>query len=356
MATVDLTVMGAGVFGLSVAFACARRGASVRVIDPNGPGRGASGGTLGALAPHTPERWNETKAFQLESLLGAPAFWAAVEELSGQSTGYRRTGRLQPIARPRALDLALAREGQARDLWRGCAHWQVVPAEAAGPWAPKSPTGRLVHDTLSARIDPRRACAGLAAACEALGVDLVVEAPARGKVLWATGWRGLRALSDTLGCDMGGGVKGQALLLEHDAPHDAPQVFAGGLYIVAHDNGTVAVGSTSERTFRDPRGTDAQLDELHRRAVALMPQLADAPVLERWAGVRPRAITGTLLLGPFPGRKGHFIANGGFKTGFGMAPGVAEVMAALILDGQDLIPEPFGTETALSRASGHASG
>ncbi|MDX2484824.1 MAG: NAD(P)-binding protein, partial [Pseudodonghicola sp.] len=38
MAMADLTVRGAGVFGLSIAWICARRGARVQVIDPFGPG------------------------------------------------------------------------------------------------------------------------------------------------------------------------------------------------------------------------------------------------------------------------------------------------------------------------------
>jgi glycine oxidase len=42
-----------------------------------------------------------------------------------------------------------------------------------------------------------------------------------------------------------------------------------------------------------------------------------------------------------PGRPGHYVANGGFKIGFGMAPGVAEVMADLLLDGRDAIPDAF---------------
>ena len=79
----EITVMGAGVFGLSVAWACLRRGAKVQVIDPAGPGAGASGGVVGALAPHVPENWNAKKAFQLESLLMAEAFWAGVEETGG---------------------------------------------------------------------------------------------------------------------------------------------------------------------------------------------------------------------------------------------------------------------------------
>ncbi|MEO5615955.1 MAG: FAD-dependent oxidoreductase, partial [Cypionkella sp.] len=36
-----------------------------------------------------------------------------------------------------------------------------------------------------------------------------------------------------------------------------------------------------------------------------------------------------------------FVANGGFKIGFGMAPKVAEVMVDLVLEGRDAIPEGF---------------
>lgn len=68
---VDITVRGAGVLGLSIAWACVLRGARVQVVDPFGPAAGSSGGLVGALAPHVPENWNPKKAFQLESLLMA---------------------------------------------------------------------------------------------------------------------------------------------------------------------------------------------------------------------------------------------------------------------------------------------
>ena len=96
----DITVRGAGVFGLTIALEAARRGARVRVIDPRGPGGGASGGLVGALAPHAPENWTDVKAFQLDCLLGARDFWPAVEDAGGMSTGYRRSGRIQPLPMP----------------------------------------------------------------------------------------------------------------------------------------------------------------------------------------------------------------------------------------------------------------
>ena len=99
----DVTVRGAGIFGLSIAWACLARGARVQVIDPAGPGAGSSGGTVGALAPHTPETWNDKKAFQLDSLLMAGRFWAEIETVSNMPSGYARLGRLQPVPDARAL-------------------------------------------------------------------------------------------------------------------------------------------------------------------------------------------------------------------------------------------------------------
>ncbi len=346
MATVDVTIMGAGAFGLSVAFACARRGATVRVIEKRRVGAGSSGGIVGALAPHTPERWNAKKAFQFESLMMAPAFWAEAERLSGLSSGYARCGRLQPIADAHALAIARDRAVQAEELWQGKARWRVVGLSDHAGWAPHSPTGMLIHDTLSARLHPARACAALAGAIVALGGEIVTGAEAEDMgppgraVVWATGHEGLAALTHALGRPVGDGVKGQALLLAHDR-RDRPQLFADALHFVAHADGTLAVGSTSERAFSGPDTTDDQLDALHARAVAAVPQIADAPILQRWAGVRPRAKSRAPLLGPHPDRPGHFVANGGFKIGFGMAPKVAQVMAELVLEGRDTIPDAF---------------
>jgi glycine/D-amino acid oxidase-like deaminating enzyme len=106
------------------------------------------------------------------------------------------------------------------------------------------------------------------------------------------------------------------------------------------------VGSTDERDAAD-LSCDAGLDALVERARQLVPALASAPVLERWAGWRPRARSRAPMLGAWPGRPGHFVANGGFKIGFGMAPGVAAVIADLLASGIDRIPDGFRVEDSL---------
>ena len=337
---VEITVRGAGIFGLSIAWMLTQRGARVQVVAPYGAGSGSSGGLVGALAPHVPENWNDKKAFQLDSLLMTDQFWAEVYEAGGVDPGYARLGRLQPIADDHTLELARSRTQGAEELWQGRAIWEVIPVEDAGDFAPHSPSGFLIRDTLTGRMHPREACAALVAALQEHGVQVVTDAPDRGAVVWATGWQGLLELSEVVGKSIGAGIKGQSAAFQFDA-RTAPQVFVDGLHIVPHANGTVAVGSTSEREFDDPTSWDAQCDELIAKAVAAMPILADAPVVDRWAAVRPRARSRAPMLGAWPGRAGHFIANGGFKIGFGMAPKVAQVMADLLLDGVDQIPDGF---------------
>lgn len=337
----QITVMGAGILGLSAAWEMARRGATVRVIEVLRVGAGSSGGVVGALAPHVPEQWNAKKAVQLDSLLMAEGFWRDVALAGGVDPGYARLGRVQPLTDEAAVTLALQRGEQARELWQGRAEWRVSGAVPGLRLA--SATGLFVHDTLSARVSPRQACAALVAALGSLGVT--VEQGDRapdGLVLWATGVQGLVDLG------IGGPVKGQAALLAADW-RDAPQVFVDGLHVVPHADGMVAIGSTSEREFVDPAGTDAQLEALIARVRALLPDLAEAPVIERWAGLRPRSTTRAPVLGEWPGRPGWFVLNGGFKIGFGMAPKLAQMAADLVLEGEDAVPPGFRLDEVLVR-------
>ena len=335
---VDVTIRGAGIFGLTLAWEALKRGARVRVIDPNGVGKGASGGVVGALQPHTPAPWNMKKQFQLESLLKARNFWPDIEAVSGQLSGYAPVGRIMPLMTHREFDLARARVAGAEQNWGDVAVWEVgeAPDHVRSGWCPVSPTGHYVHDTLSAILHPRQAVAALATAIETKGGEILTKGEDRGAVIWATGWQGL---SET---GTGGGVKGQAAVFDCNAS-GAPQLYVDGLHFIPHRSGTVAVGSTSEREFDQPDTTDALLDDVIAKARTLVPALADADVMERWAGVRPRAKNRAPLLGPWPDRPGHFIANGGFKIGFGMAPKCAEVLVDLVLNSTNTIPAAFHT-------------
>jgi len=185
----DLTIFGGGIFGLAIGWECARRGAKVQLIERARIGAGASGGIVGALAPHVPENWNAKKEFQLQSLLMAEDFWAGVRAASGLDPGYARLGRLQPLADQAAVAHAHARAAGAAALWRGRADWRVEPG--GDIWRGVSPTGLWVFDSLSARLHPRMATSALAAAIRAAGGSVTeMETSADGHWPGRGGWSG----------------------------------------------------------------------------------------------------------------------------------------------------------------------
>jgi glycine oxidase len=172
--------------------------------------------------------------------------------------------------------------------------------------------------------------------------QILTEAPeTNAPTVWATGWQGLVDLGQALGRKAGDGVKGQAISLRHALPPGAPQIYHDGLHIIPHADGTVGVGSTSQAIWTDQTPHHADTETLLCAARSALPCLSDAPVIEAWAGIRPRATSRSPLMGQWPGRPGHHVMNGGFKIGIGMAPKMAEVMADLVLDGRDTIPEGF---------------
>ncbi len=348
-----MEIRGAGIFGLAVACACAKRGAVVRVVEKRRIAAGASGGPVGSLSPHAPDNWSLKKQFQFESLAMAKEWWNELEAMSGVNTGFLRKGRVQPVATERGLELSRHRAEHAKKHWKQYADWRVLRVEELDGWSLRAPIGWAVHDTLSARINPAEALRCMAEALWSLGCCEIIQGedppPTGGAVVWATGYEGLIELSEEFGLELGSGEKGQALSLEFDASF-RPQVYADGVHVVPHADGTTAIGSTSERQFESADDTDERLDELHAKAVRMLPELKGAPVLKRWAGIRPRSRSRAPLLGKHPRKNGNFVANGGFKTGFGMAPLVGEVIADLVLDGIDRIPEPLDLSAAMRAA------
>ena len=218
--------------------------------------------------------------------------------------------------------------------------------DTPGGFAPTSPTGFWVHDTLSAQLDPPRAMAALAEAIQAAGGEIAKDGTEEGAVLHATGWAGLLDLAQKTARPIARGVKGQAALLDAD-PGEVPQVFVDGLHIVAHGPGRVAVGSTSENAFDAPETVDEQLDAVIEKARAAMPALGISPVVQRWAGGRARGRSRAPVVGDWPGRPGHVVANGGFKIGFALAPGLAPFAVDLALEGRDRVPDAFRLDSLM---------
>jgi glycine oxidase len=111
-------------------------------------------------------------------------------------------------------------------------------------------------------------------------------------------------------------------------------------YLIPRSDGRLLVGATVEEAGFDKRTDLATIQRLHKAAVELVPKLADAKILESWAGLRPGTPDALPILGETRTR-GYFVATGHFRDGILLAPITAEVMTAVIEGthpGQDLTP------------------
>lgn len=327
-----------------------RAGLSTVLVDAGRIGGGASGGVVGALMPHQPVNWSAKKQFQLDGLLTLGDEVAALEAATGLDCGYRRTGRLIPLKDRRQRERNESWGASAAECWprgRGFG-WQVLDDNPAPGWlAGEAAPAGFALDTLSARLSPRLLGAVLKARIEG-GVAMTEGARVTevsgdgalrfadgktiepGRTIVAAGYRSFGLVAALDPSIKGQGVKGQAALFHPSRPVDPsmPVIFDEGVYVIAHDDGTVAAGSTSENDWNDAFSTDGLLDAVIERARAVCPVLGDALVVERWAGVRPKSDTRHPIVKAAGDTGRVIVATGGFK----ITLAVAHLMADQALD------------------------
>jgi|AntRauTorckE5430_2_1112549.scaffolds.fasta_scaffold01920_4 uncharacterized protein YfkK (UPF0435 family) len=128
--------------------------------------------------------------------------------------------------------------------------------------------------------------------------------------------------------------KGQSFSLR--MPSDTEPVlsrvlFAQDTYIVPKADGRIVVGATVEVGSFDPNVTPAGMMHCMANALQLVPGLADLPIEETWAGLRPT----TPDKGPILGRTSWdnlFIAGGYWRNGVLLAPKTGQLIGDLVIN------------------------
>src|SRR4051794_5269283 len=330
----DVTVVGGGVIGLSVAWAAARRGLSVTVLDRGALGDGASRVAAGMLAPVSEAEAGEPALLRagLASAARWPDFAAALEEASGAPSGYRRCGTLV-VARDADEAEALDRERALREQL-GVPVERLRSSEARRLEPGLAPGVRAALDVpVDHAVDPRTLVAALVLACEHAGVRLrpgeeVADLPTAGRVVLATGaWAGPPVRP----------VKGQILRLrDPDGPGLTDRVIRHErFYLVPRGDGRYVLGATMEERGFDTTVTAGGVRELLQEAQLLVPGLDELVLEEAAAGLRPGTPDNGPLLGERP--DGVILATGHHRNGILLAPLTGEAIAALLVG--EALPE-----------------
>lgn len=349
----DAAVIGGGVIGLSVAWAAARRGMAVTVLDRGALGDGTSRIAAGMLAPVSEADAGEPALLRagLASAARWPSFAAELEEASGTPAGYRRCGTLV-VARDADEAVALDRERALREqlgleaaILRGSEARRLEPGLAPGVRAALDAPGDHA-------VDPRLLLGALALACERAGVALrpgEEMVSLAGDHVGLAGGRTLRAGSVVLATGAWAGapvrpVKGQILRLrDPDGPGLLERVVrfgsgAGGTagYLVPRGDGRYVLGATVEERGFDTTVTAGGVRDLLREAQLVVPGIDELVLEEAAAGLRPGTPDNGPLIGAAP--DGVVWAAGHHRNGMLLAPLTGDAVASL-LAGHGLPPE-----------------
>ncbi|OJW24716.1 MAG: glycine oxidase ThiO [Planctomycetales bacterium 71-10] len=350
----DVIVAGAGVVGLSVAYALAREGLRSAVLDRRKPGLEASWAGAGLLpAVSDPDRRpsHPTLALRAWSARLYPEWSAALREETGIDNGFRRTGGVD-VARTEAEEHAL-RTTAGRWRVEGIAYERLAPGDFARVEPALDPTLRAVY-FLPDRAQVRNPwhLRALAEAVEARGGVVLADRGVEGFLARGDRATGVRTAAGEIEADAvvvaagawSGGllaglgvraptppVKGQIVLLNPARPMLRRIVEHGKHYMVPREDGRILIGATEEDAGFDVLPTAVAFRGLLDVAVALCPALADAPVEATWAGLRPGSLDTRPYIGPAPGFRNLFVATGHKRAGLQLSPATAELVADLVL-------------------------
>lgn len=330
----DVTILGAGVIGLSLALELHRRGVKVTLYEPRAAAAQASWAAAGMLANQDPH--NPAPLRSLANLSAAlyPAFLEDLGEHSGLAVPFQTDRTFQ--------------------LFDGK---RVVLREHS--------------------IDPRQLAMALVTAVQRAGIPVTsrtrppqtlqsrTEDPI---VVHATGaWAEAPEIAPR---------KGQMLRVQLPSGSALRAVHRSDcVYVVPRTQGpqagTALIGATVEDAGFDTSTCADDLNALRGLAAALVPEhpeLGDGratPTVEAWAGLRPGTPDGLPLLGPLPSpgqlssRARQFIAAGHFRNGILLAPATAVLMADLIegrnpaVDLSPFAPGRFTQPATGTPGSGH---
>ncbi len=126
-------------------------------------------------------------------------------------------------------------------------------------------------------------------------------------------------------------VRGQILMYRRRSGCLQHVVLQRDSYLVPRADGVLLAGSTVEYVGYDKSTTVGARVDLHRMAVSLLPELADAVVEKHWAGLRPASSSGLPMIGAHPGIEGLYLNCGHFRSGLTLAPASAHMLCDIIL-------------------------
>lgn len=354
--TADVVVIGGGVIGMAVARALTlRRAGRVLLIERGSLGRESSYAAAGMLAPQAEaDRADEFFNLCSRSRDMYPAFADALAAETGIDIELDTSGTLYLAFNEHDQEELAHRydwqtnSGLSVEKLEGDAVRRLEPCLSAEVRAAL----RFPRDI---QVENRRLLSALAVSNEKLGVRLLSGTTVEslrlehGRVVGVETSGGFFSTPTVV---MAGGawttfitstdpatpgvriepVRGQMVCLEAHPRLAEHVIYSPRGYIVPRRDGRLLAGSTTEHTGFDKRTTAAGVSSILSHALEISPLIAGLPLVDSWAGLRPRAADNLPVLGASNEARGLVFATGHYRNGILLAPLTGELIASLIVD------------------------
>jgi glycine oxidase len=336
----DAIVVGAGIIGLSLAIELNKQGLRVLVVEKGEPGREASWAAGGMLCDYPAETPPALRELATASARMYPEFVHELEDESGLKIDLRSVG-----------TLLFAADGTGHSPVTTQADALPQPLAELEPELAilNNPEPHFTALYIKERsVDPRHLTHAAIAAARHRGVDfssgdhvLAVQV-ADGKAAGVLTNKTQFAAGMVVNCAGAWAgqigphsfptrpVKGQMLYVAMPQKEMVRHVVrTPNVYLIPRSDGRMLIGTTVEEAGFDKQTAPKTILKLRQAAVDLVPKLADARILEDWAGLRPGTPDGLPILGTTP-TPGYFVATGHFRDGILLAPVTARVMGQMM--------------------------
>jgi glycine oxidase len=335
----DVIVIGGGIIGLSLSIELRKTGASVLVVERGEPGREASYAAGGMLVECSAETPPALQPLATASARMYPEFVYELQVESGLYVDLRDQG---------AIIFPPPEHVHERPGFTAAGLAKLLPAPLAELEPALADFNRPAFYLKERSVDPRAITSAALQTAKRRGVDIssgdevtevnLSDGRVHGVVTRKTAFRAPKVVN-CAGAWSGRilphafptrPVKGQMLCLASPSRNLLKHVIrAPEVYLIPRSDGRILVGTTVEEAGFDKRTEVATIQRLHRAAVALIPELRNAKILEDWAGLRPGTPDQLPILGA-TATPGYYVATGHFRDGILLAPITAQVMAEVI--------------------------
>lgn len=349
--TADVVVAGGGVIGLTIARALALRGIRrVTLIERGRLGAEASSAAAGMLAPQA-EANRDDAFFQLTCASRDlyPKFAEDLREETGTDIELERSGTLY-------LGFTENDEQELNERY----DWQVragleverLTADEARRLEPcLSPRTRTaLRFPLDLQVENRRLVAALANSLAKHQVNVMTETSvdslviSRGRIsgvetssgriaarvvviacgAWTSSMNSVDKAAPGLSIEP---VRGQMLCFETNPRLTRHVIYSPRGYLVPRLDGRLLAGSTTEDAGFNKDVTAGGISSITQHSLEIAPAIGDLPVVDSWAGLRPRSSDDLPVLGECHDVSGLFYATGHYRNGILLAPITGELIA-----------------------------